>query len=124
VEQHLKALQQANLVRLARADLKRAIKAREVTAAEVLLGEIPDWLEEMRVEDLCNAVPRFSWRHFQRLMQEAKAGLALTVFGLTPRQRLVIAEWLAEWEVAADERHRARARRHRPRTDSVRRRAA
>jgi hypothetical protein len=111
VAQHLEALQRANVVRLARAELKRAIKNRDVGGAEVLLGEIPEWLEEMRVEDLCNAIPRFSWRAYQQVMQEAGAGLSLTIGALTTRQRQAIGVGLAEWETAADERRRARTRR-------------
>ena len=111
MSQHLEALERANVVRIARAELKRAIKAGEVGGAEVLLGEIPDWLEQLRVEDLCRSVPRFSWRSFQRLMQEAQAGLTQTVGGLTARQQKAIGEGMAEWELAAQERRRARSRR-------------
>ncbi len=109
--QHLKALERANVVRLARAELKRAIKDGEVGGAEVLLGSIPDWLEQLRVEDLCKAVPRFSWRSCQRLMQDAQAGPTRTLGALTARQRKAIGEGLAEWEIAAEKRRRARSHR-------------
>lgn len=109
--QHLEALERANVVRIARAELKLAIKRGEVRAAEVVLGEIPDWLEQLRVEDLCRAVPRFSWRAYQQLMQGAQSGLTLTLGDLTTRQRGAIGEGLAEWEIAAEDRRRARSRR-------------
>lgn len=121
--QHLEALERANVVRIARAELKRAVKAGDVMAAEVLLAEVPDWLEQLPLEELCNAIPRFGWRHYQRLMQETHTGLTATIRQLTPRKRKEVAEGLAEWEAAAAER-RARPRRIRARADGARRRAA
>jgi hypothetical protein len=109
VTQHMEALERANTVRLARAKLKRDIKAREVMVAEVLAGEIPDWLRTMRLEELCNAIPRYSWRHFQRLMQKNQARLTATVGDLTWRKRQAIAFDLAAFEVEAETR-RARRR--------------
>jgi len=119
----MQALATANEVRLARAGLKKAIKAGDVKVAEILMGEIPDWLREMRLEQLCKAIPRYQWRAHQRLMQETHTSLYVLVGKLTKRKRTVIAERLAEWEESAVSRRRARSRRHRARTDSARRAA-
>lgn len=54
--QHLAALESANRIRLARAALKRDIRTGETTVAEVLLADIPDWLEGMAVGELVQAV--------------------------------------------------------------------
>jgi hypothetical protein len=124
VEQHMQALELANSIRLARAELKRHIKAGDVLAAEVLLGDVPDFLEGMRLEEFCNAIPRYQWRFHQQLMQSTHTGLAAVIGDLTARKRRLIAEELGEWEAAADERRRARAHRHAARSDSVRRAAA
>lgn len=122
--QHLEALERANFVRLARVDLKRAIKAGEVKVSEILMGEIPDWLERMELWELCQAIPRYQWRFHQRLMQDTNTSLNPTLGVLTDRKCSLIAEGLAEWEEGADARRRARSRRHRVRTDTARRRAA
>lgn len=111
MEPHMRALQRANEVRLARVELKRAVKAREVMVGEILLADIPDWLEGMRLEELCNAIPQFSWRHFQRLCQRNLVRLTAAVGDLTARKRAVLTADLADYEVEAEAR-RAR-RRHR-----------
>ena len=49
--QHLQALQRANEVRLARADLKRRIAQGHVSAAEIVLACPPE-VEGMAVADL------------------------------------------------------------------------
>ena len=92
------ALQRANEVRLARVALKRDIKAGEVLASEVLLGDIPDWLEGMRLEELCGAIPRFGWRHFERSIHRTHTRFSATVADLTTRKREVVAEDLADYE--------------------------
>lgn len=104
------ALQRANFVRFSRVELKKAVKSGEVMVAEVLLGDVPDWLETIRVEELCNAIPRFGWRHFQRVMQRTHTKLSATVGDLTQRKQVVLGEALAEWEGEAQVR-RARQRR-------------
>lgn len=114
MSQHVEALERANIVRLARAELKKAVKAREVMVAEILAGEVPDWLERMPFFELCGAIPRFSDRHFTRLVEEGGARPTLLVGQLTRRQRGVFAESLAVWESAAEiedagKRCRARA---------------
>jgi hypothetical protein len=102
MEQHMQALQRASFVRLARAELKRAVKAREVLVGEILLTEIPDWLGSMRLEELCNAIPGSTWRHFQRAMQETHTKLSATLGGLTPRKREMLGELLASWEAVGE----------------------
>jgi hypothetical protein len=96
--QHLEALERANEVRFARLDLKRAIKAREVLASEVLLSHIPDWLEGMRVEELILAAPRMQRRVFHRAMNANHIRLTARVGDLTPRKRHALADRIAEWE--------------------------
>lgn len=106
----MEALQRANEVRWARAELKRAVKAREVMVAEILAGDIPDWLEALPLEELMNAIPGFSWRVSQRLRQESMVSLTATMGGLTKRQLRDLGGALADWEAAAQQR-RARPRR-------------
>jgi hypothetical protein len=105
----MEALERANVVRLARAELKRHIKAGDVLVAEVLLGEVPDWLEAMPVEELCNSIRRFQRKQFEQLAFAVPFGLFATVGKLTSRQLSALGNTLAEWETAAVER-RARPR--------------
>jgi hypothetical protein len=118
----MEALHQANFVRLARAELKRHVKAGDVKVAEILMGEIPDWLERMPLEELCNSIPRFSFRRYQRLAFATPFGLTISVGGLTERQREAAGEALGEWEADAD--HRRRAREHRRSNGAAPRRRA
>ena len=99
--QHMEALERANLVRRARAELKRAIKAREVLVAEVLLGELPDWLEGMSLEELCLAIPRFATGRFHALMRRTATKPTCQISDLTARKRCELGEELAVWESAA-----------------------
>jgi hypothetical protein len=56
--QRLRALEQANQVRLARAELKRRITGGEVSAAEVIL-DCPDAAQRWTVSDLLMAQRRW-----------------------------------------------------------------
>lgn len=109
MSQPLQALKQANEVRLARFKLKRDLKAGEVMAAEVLLSEIPDWLERMPVEELVLARHRFQRRNFQRAMHAGHAGLGLTIGELTQRQREIVGAQIAEFELRIRSRSSAAA---------------
>jgi hypothetical protein len=100
----MEALERANVVRFARAELKRDLKAGHVLATEVLLSEIPDWLESMPVEKLILSTPHFPRRVYHRLMYAAAAGLGSTVGSLTERQRRVLGDRVGDWEL----RHWAR----------------
>ena len=58
--QHMQALERANAVRLARAELKRRVAIGEITAADVILGA-PWEAESMTVSDLLTSQRR--WGH-------------------------------------------------------------
>jgi len=102
--QHLLALESANEIRIARSELKKAVKAREVLVAEVLLGETPDWLRQMSVEALALTVPGLGQRRFQRLMNGAQISLGARIGNLTQRQRDALAETFCEWELRVPRR--------------------
>jgi len=93
--QHMQALQRANEVRLARAELKRRVAAGEVSAAEVIL-ECPWEAESMPVADLLTSQRRWGTTRCRRLL----AGIPITetkaIGALTERQRLALAEVLRE----------------------------
>ena len=66
--QHLRALQRANAVRLARADLKRRVADGEVSAAEVILRS-PWEAESMTVSDLLTSQKRWGSTRCRKLLQ-------------------------------------------------------
>jgi hypothetical protein len=107
-EQCIQALGRANEVRLARVELKAAIKGGDVLLAEVLLADLPDWLSNMRAEDLAACVRRLRRSTWHGWMYRAGAGLGARVGGLTDRQRGIIGRELAEWEAACRERQERR----------------
>jgi hypothetical protein len=84
--QHLKALQQANRVRLARAELKRQVAAEEVSAAEVVLS--CRWeAVSMELSDLLMSQRRWGRARCRRLLLSLGLPENKQIGTLTPRQR-------------------------------------
>jgi hypothetical protein len=106
--QRTASLKNANRIRLERAELKRGIKAGNLTASATLAGEPPDWLERMQVEHVVLATHRFPRHCFHQMMLEIPAGLGLRVGELTSRQRQALAEMLRKWEREAERRQAKR----------------
>lgn len=88
--QHLQALERANRIRLARAELKRAISGGERAVADVL-REPPECAETMQVVDLLMAQRRWGRARARRLLLSAAVSELKTVGSLTARQVGVIA---------------------------------
>jgi hypothetical protein len=91
--QHLKALQQANRVRLARAELKRQVAAAETTAAEVVL-ECPWQASSMELSDLLMSQRRWGRARCRRLLLSLGLPENKHIGTLTPRQRRALVELL------------------------------
>jgi hypothetical protein len=92
--QHLKALEQANRVRLARADLKRQVAAQETTAAEVVLG-CPWEASSMELSDLLMSQRRWGRARCRRLLLSLGLPENKQIGTLTPRQRRALVEVLS-----------------------------
>jgi hypothetical protein len=90
VPQHMRALAEANRVRLARAELKRDIAAGTVGAAEIVKG-CPWQVSTMTVGELLRSQRRWGRARTRKFL----LGLALSenreLGRLTERQRLVLA---------------------------------
>lgn len=114
MSQHMDALARANEVRLRRTQLKQSIKAGEVSVAEILRDECPDWLAGMALERLILAIPRIQARLVHRMFYAIPIGLTATVGNLTVRQRRSLAERVEAWESK-----RPSGKRARPHVDSV-----
>jgi hypothetical protein len=90
VPQHMQALARANRVRLARAELKRAIARGDVEVAEVI-RETPWESESMTLAELLTSQRRWGRTRARKFL----LGLALSenkrLGTLTPRQRALLA---------------------------------
>ena len=93
-QQHLRALELANRVRLARAALKRRIRAGELSAAEVIRN-CPWEAHSMSVSDVLMSQQRWGQDRCRRLLLPIGVPENKTVGSLTERQRVALAERLA-----------------------------
>jgi hypothetical protein len=91
--QHLRALAQANRIRLARADLKRRVAAQELTAAEVIVS-CPPSAEGMSVSDLLMSQRRWGRKRCRRLLLQLGVPENKELGTLTDRQRVALASGL------------------------------
>jgi hypothetical protein len=91
--QHLRALEQANRVRLARAELKRQVAAGETTADEVVL-ECPWEASSMELSDLLMSQRRWGRARCRRLLLSLGLPENKHIGTMTPRQRRALVELL------------------------------
>src|SRR3954469_4888028 len=76
--QHLRALQRANEVRLARAELKRRVAEGELTAADVVLDS-PWEAKSMTVSDLLMSQRRWGRTRCRRFLAQASLSETKTI---------------------------------------------
>ena len=93
-QQHLKALEHANRVRLARAELKRSIRAGGVNVSEVILS-CPWEAHRMEVSDLLKSQKRWGRERCRRLLMPVGIPENKHLGTLTERQRIALADGLA-----------------------------
>ena len=91
--QHLQALQRANRVRLARAELKRRIADGEVTAAEVILTS-PWEASSMAIGDVLMSQRRWGGTRCRKFLAMFRITETKTIGSLTERQRHALAAQL------------------------------
>ena len=89
-QQHLRALEYANRVRLARARMKRKIAAGELPAADVVLT-CPWQAHSMSVSDLLMSQKRWGRTRCRRLLVSLGVPENKQIGTLTERQRLALA---------------------------------
>ena len=102
-QQHLRALEYANRVRLARARLKRRIAAGEMSAAEVVLT-CPWQAHTMSVSDLLMSQKRWGRARCRRLLVSLGVPENKQIGTLTERQRLALAAVLEAKSTSGDRR--------------------
>ena len=91
--QRLRALEQANQVRLARAELKRKIIDGDVSAAEVILS-CPDAVHRWTVSELLMAQRRWGVTRCRKFLERNGISEIKSIGSLTERQRQLLATQL------------------------------
>ena len=91
--QYMRALERANKVRLARADLKRGVASGEIDVAEVILG-CPWEAESMAVADLLMSQRRWGQTRCRKFLAQIPMSEKKTVGSMTDRQRHTLAAML------------------------------
>jgi hypothetical protein len=92
--QHLRALEHANRVRLARASLKRDIASGQTTAAQVVL-DLPWEVDSMSVSELLMSQRRWGRARCRRLLLSLGIPENKRLGTMTDRQRTALAALLA-----------------------------
>jgi hypothetical protein len=92
--QHMQALQRANAVRLARAELKRRVAIGEMCVADVIL-DAPWEAESMTISDLLTSQRRWGHTRCRKFLQCVPMSENKTVGSMTDRQRHALAQMLA-----------------------------
>jgi hypothetical protein len=93
-QQHLRALEHANRVRLARAEMKRRIAAGTLSASEVILS-CPWQAHRMSISELLMSQKRWGRARCRRLLLSLGVPENKHIGTLTERQRLALAAVLA-----------------------------
>jgi hypothetical protein len=99
IPQHLKALERANKVRLARAELKRAIARGDLDAAEVL-RRCPWEATTMTIAELLTSQRRWGRTRSRKFLMPLLIGENKQLGTLTERQRRLLARELSERSVS------------------------
>ncbi len=99
--QYMRALERANQVRLARAELKRRVADGELCVAEVIL-ECPWEAHSMAVADLLMSQRRWGQTRCRKFLSQIPMSEKKTIGSMTERQRRTLAA-----QLQAPERGRA-----------------
>jgi hypothetical protein len=93
--QYMRALQRANQVRLARAELKRRIATGELAVSDVLI-DCPWEAESMAVADLLLSQRRWGQTRCRRFLAQLPMSEKKTIGSMTDRQRQTLIAMLGE----------------------------
>jgi hypothetical protein len=98
--QHMRALERANQVRLARAELKRRVAAGETSVAEVIV-HCPWEAASMAVGDLLMSQRRWGQTRCRKFLAQIPISEQKTIGSMTERQRRTLAALLCAGGPAA-----------------------
>jgi hypothetical protein len=99
--QRLRALEHANAIRLARAELKRRIAEGDASAADVIL-ECPDAARRWTVSELLLAQRRWGSTRCRKFLERNGVSEIKLIGSLTERQRRMLAEQLGGCPLPAE----------------------
>ena len=85
-EQRLVALEQANEVRTARAELKKELASGEIELVQIL-ADLPPCVRTARVRDVLLVLPKIGSVRAARILAHCGIAHSKTLAGLTERQR-------------------------------------
>ena len=97
--QYMRALERANEVRLARAELKRKVAIEQITVADVIL-ECPWEAHSMAVADLLMSQRRWGQTRCRKFLAQSPMSETKTVGSMTARQRNTLATLLSSTETS------------------------
>ena len=118
--QHMRALERANQVRLARADLKRRIALGSTDVAEVLV-DCPWEADSMAIGDLLMSQRRWGQTRCRKFLAQLPMSEKKTIGSMTDRQRQTLAGLLRSVSSCQERAVPATPERSRWVTDSLRR---
>jgi hypothetical protein len=99
--QHMRALERANKVRLARAQLKRAIALGDIDVADVLI-RCPWEADSMAVADLLMSQRRWGQTRCRKCLAQVPVSEKKTIGSMTERQRQTLARLLRSVSACSD----------------------
>jgi hypothetical protein len=88
--QHMQALQRANEIRLARAELKREVAKGTITVGEVILNR-PSEVASMTIAELLTSQRRWGTTRCSKFLADIGMPETKTVQSMTDRQRSLLA---------------------------------
>jgi hypothetical protein len=91
--QYMRALERANQVRLARAELKRKVAANRIDVADVIMN-CPWEAESMAIGDLLMSQRRWGQTRCRKFLVQIPITEMKTIGSMTRRQRVALAELL------------------------------
>lgn len=103
--QYMRALERANKVRLARAELKRKVAVGELDVGEVIL-RCPWEAHSMAVADLLMSQRRWGQTRCRKFLAQIPMSEKKTVGSMTDRQRRTLASVLAPAALGTEAHHR------------------
>jgi hypothetical protein len=92
-EQRMRALQRANQIRSARAQLKRDLKGGKARIEQLLLDP-PDYVLSAKAFDMILAVPKYGRVKANRILTQCRISPSKTIGGLSERQRTELVHML------------------------------
>lgn len=94
LDQRMDALQRANQIRSARAQLKKDLKSGAVSIRDII-ADPPDYVMTAKVYDMLLAVPKYGKVKATRFINHCRISQGKTVGGLSERQRNELVDLLS-----------------------------